>query len=177
MSDDRITGYAAGILEIALAEGQLERVEAELFQIGQAVSSSPELYDALADPRLPADRKQAIVTDLIGSRASDLTVSIASFVVTAGRGQELGAIAAALASGAAASRNKEVATVRSAIALDDETVARLAAALGKATGKEVDVKVVVDPSVVGGIVATVGDTVIDGSVRSKLDSLRAVLAR
>ncbi|UCG41255.1 MAG: ATP synthase F1 subunit delta [Acidimicrobiia bacterium] len=177
MSDDRITGYAAGILEIARAEGQLERVEAELFQIGQAVVSSPELYDALADPRVPGDRKQAIVTDLIGGRASDLTVSIASFVVTAGRGQELGAIAEALASGAAASRNKEVATVRSAIALDDETVARLAAALGKATGKEVDVKVVVDPNVVGGIVATVGDTVIDGSVRSKLDSLRAALAR
>ncbi len=175
--DDRIKGYAAGILEIARSEGQLERVESELFQVGKAIESSSELYDALADPRIPAEKKQTIVADLIGGRASDLTVSIASFVVSAGRGQELGAIADALAAGAASSRNREVATVRSAIALDDETISRLAAALGKATGKEVDVKVVVDPSVVGGIVATVGDTVIDGSVRTKLDSLRAALAR
>ncbi len=177
MVDDRIKGYATGILAIARGEDQLERVESELFQIGRAIESSAELYDALADPRVPAEKKQAIVTDIIGGRASDLTVSIASFVVATGRGRELGAIAAALADEAAASRNKEVAIVRSAIALDDETITRLAAALGKATGKEVDVKVVVDPSVVGGIVATVGDTVIDGSVRAKLDSLRAVLAR
>lgn len=175
--DDRIRGYAAGILEIARGEGQLERVESELFQVGRAIESSAQLYDALADPRVPAEKKQAIVADMIGGRASDLTVSIASFVVATGRGQDLGAIADALAAEAATSRNKEVAIVRSAIALDDETISRLATALGRATGKEVDVKVVVDPSVVGGIVATVGDTVIDGSVRTKLDSLRAALAR
>ena len=58
---------------------------------------------------------------------------------------------------------------------DADTVSRLEAALGRATGKQVEVKVVVDPSVVGGIVARVGDTVIDGSVRSRLDSLRHAL--
>ncbi len=54
--------------------------------------------------------------------------------------------------------------------------ARLAAALQKATGKAVDVRVVIDESVMGGLVATVGDTVIDGSIASKLDQMRASLA-
>ena len=59
--------------------------------------------------------------------------------------------------------------MRSAIALDDDQVQRLAAALGKATGKTIEVKVIVDPSVLGGIVARIGDTVIDGTVRHSLE--------
>ena len=62
----------------------------------------------------------------------------------------------------AAEANKEVAEVRSAVPLTDDQRKRLADALNKATGKEVEVKVVVDPSVLGGVVAQVGDTVIDG---------------
>jgi F-type H+-transporting ATPase subunit delta len=54
-------------------------------------------------------------------------------------------------------------------------VARLADALGHATGKNVEVRVIVDPTVQGGIVAQVGDTVIDGSVRRRMEQLRAVL--
>ena len=65
--------------------------------------------------------------------------------------------------------------MRSAIPLTDDQQTRLAAALANATGKQVNLKVVVDPSVLGGIVATVGDTVIDGSVRTRLDQLKARL--
>ena len=53
--------------------------------------------------------------------------------------------------------------------------ARLKAALANATGQQVNLKVVVDPSVIGGIVATVGDTVIDGTVRTRLDQLKSRL--
>jgi F-type H+-transporting ATPase subunit delta len=75
----------------------------------------------------------------------------------------------------AAEANKEVAEVRSAIPLTDDQRKRLAEALGEATGKQVEVKVVIDPTVLGGAVATVGDTVIDGSVRTRLDRLKNAL--
>ena len=52
---------------------------------------------------------------------------------------------------------------------------RLKAAIANATGKDVSLKVVVDPSVLGGLVATVGDTVIDGTVRTHLDQLKSRL--
>jgi hypothetical protein len=61
---------------------------------------------------------------------------------------------------------------RSAIALTDDQKSRLADALGRATGKQVEVKVIVDPSIKGGVVAQVGDTVIDGSIRRRLDQLQ-----
>ena len=107
--------------------------------------------------------------------SSELTVATVDFIVATGHARDLPGIADGLVAAAAASRSREVAEVRSAIELDDETIRRLEAALGRATGKEVEVKVVVDPNVVGGIVARVGDTVIDGSVRRRLDSLRQAL--
>jgi F-type H+-transporting ATPase subunit delta len=68
-----------------------------------------------------------------------------------------------------------VAEVRSAVPLDADQRARLAEALQRATGKAVELKVVVDPTVMGGLVAQVGDTVIDGTVRHRLDQLKALL--
>jgi F-type H+-transporting ATPase subunit delta len=59
--------------------------------------------------------------------------------------------------------------------LSDDQRERLAAALSQATGKNIDVKVILDPSVLGGVVAQIGDTVIDGSVRHRLNQLREVL--
>jgi F-type H+-transporting ATPase subunit delta len=69
-----------------------------------------------------------------------------------------------------------MAEVRSAVPLDAERRTRLADALSKATGRQVEVKVVVDPGVVGGAVAMVGDEVFDGSVRSRLRELREHLS-
>lgn len=172
---DRVSGYAAGILEIARAEGVLERVENELYELGRQLEGSPELRSALTDPQLPIDRKRAIVTDLLEGRASPLTVSLVEFLVRQDLAGDLGELATELARQSAAARNRQLAEIRTAVPLDEATVGRLAAALGRVTGSEVEVRTVVDPSIVGGIVARVGDTVIDGSVASKLESLRNVL--
>ena len=68
-----------------------------------------------------------------------------------------------------------MAEVRSAVPLTDDQQRRLADALAKVVGGTVSLKVVVDPNVVGGLVATVGDKVIDGSVRNRLDELKSRL--
>jgi F-type H+-transporting ATPase subunit delta len=172
MSDDRINGYAQGIFEMARAEGNLERVEDELLSVARAVETAPELRSNLTDPQLPLDKKQGIIDELLAGRASSLTVGVIQLLVGQGRASELPAIATAVAAAAAASRDKELAEVRSAVPLDDETVERIAAALGRATGRTVEIKVVVDPDLIGGVVARVGDTVIDGSIAKRMDSLR-----
>ncbi len=177
MPDDRVVGYANGIFELAKAEGELERVESELFSVAQALDGSNELRSALTDPQLPLDKKQAIIDDLLDGRASGLTVGLVQLLVSQGRASDLSEIARALVEEAAASREKAVAEVRSAVPLDDETVSRLAAGLSKATGKTVEVKVIVDASVIGGISARIGDTVIDGSLARRVDSLRQAVGR
>lgn len=176
-ADDRIDGYAAAILEIARAEGQLEQIGDELFRIARSLESSNELRDALIDPRLPVERKKGIVDDLLGERISPLSVNLINFVVAAGRASDLPAIADRLAERAAAARDKVIAEVRSAVSLDDATVHRLTAALNRTTGKDVEVKTVVDPAVLGGVVARVGDLVIDGSVRHRIHQAKETLAK
>lgn len=178
LAADHISGYASALFELARAEGVLDRVEDELFTVAQAVERSGDLRSTLTDPELPIDRKQAIVEDLLGGRASRLAVGLVQFIVSQGRADDLAEIVRAMLDQAASSRDRALAEVRSAIPLDDQTVSRLQTALSKATGKQVEVKVVVDPSVVGGIVARVGDTVIDGSIARRIQSARqAVITR
>lgn len=169
---DKIAGYARGIFELAEAEEVLERVESELLTVSQAVSESAELRSSLTDPQLPSERKQSIIDDLIAGRASSLTVGLVNLIVSQGRVSELPDIARSVMETAAASRDRALAEVRTAVPLDEETIARLAKALGDATGKTVEVKVMIDPSVIGGVVARVGDTVIDGSISRRFDSVR-----
>jgi F-type H+-transporting ATPase subunit delta len=173
--DDRIEAWATALLEIARAEGQLAEVEDELFRFARIVEGNDALRMALANPGQPAERRASIVDDLLENRSLQMTRAIAAFVVGAGRGHDLPAIVARFVELAAQSRQHEVAEVRSAIPLDDDQVAKIAAALSRATKKNIEVRVVVDPTIMGGIVATIGDTVIDGTVRHRLEQLKETL--
>lgn len=172
---DRENAYASAVAAMAAAEGNLDVVQDELFVLAGALRSNDELAGALADPSVPVARRQQIVEDLLSGKASRSTLAAMSMIVAAGRSNDLERIAEALAAQTAAGVGREVAVVRSAIELDTDQKSRLAAALAKATGKQVEVRVVVDPSVLGGIVAQVGDTVIDGSVRRRLDQLKQAI--
>ena len=169
---DRIDGYAAALVEIARAEGSLPQVENELFSFARSFESSNELREALTDLSLPVDRKVAIIEQLLGPKGSPLTTSLVSFIVSAGRARELPQIIDRVVERAAAERKHAVAEVRSAIELDAPRKEKLAKALSNNLGLDVEVKVIVDPSVIGGVSARVGDTVIDGTVRHRLDQLR-----
>ena len=176
-TEDQIDGYAAAFIEFAKAEGQLETIGDELFSIARAYESSSELQETLTDPRLPVERKQAIISDLLQSRVSTLTLNLVNFVISVGKARDLPAIADRLVQRAASAREKVVAEVRSAIELNEDTVRQLEQKLGDATGKNVEAKVVIDPSILGGIVAKVGDTVIDGSVKGRLADLKEQFGR
>ena len=176
MADERVEAYASALLAIARSEEHQREVEDELFAFARALEANDELRTTLTDKHLPAARRQQIVEELLGGKALDATVALASMIVAAGRGRDLPAIVDALITLRAEDEGKEVAEVRSAIELTDEQQDRLAQALSDATGKDVEVKVVVDPTVLGGVVAQVGDTVIDGSVRHRLSQLRESFA-
>jgi F-type H+-transporting ATPase subunit delta len=172
---DRIGAYAEAMFEVARAEAILGEVEDELFRFARAYEASDELRDALTDPHIPASMRQQIVEDLLGPRATHVTTALVSMVVGTGRARELPTIIDSLVRKSAEAQKKAVAEVRSAIDLTADQRRKLADAIEKATGKSVEVKVIVDPSVMGGLVTTVGDTVIDGSVRSRLEQLKNTL--
>ena len=175
--DRMIRGYAQALFAVAEAERELEQVEDELFRFAQTVEHEPKLREALTDPALPADRKKAVLAELLGSKASPHTASLLGFVVEQGRAKDLPKIIEALVELASERRRQAVAEVRTAIPLDAGHREKLAEALAKATGKDIELKVLVDPSVVGGVVARVGDQVFDGSIKRKLELAREQLAQ
>jgi F-type H+-transporting ATPase subunit delta len=172
---ERINAYADALLGVARAEGRLDEVEDELFRFGRSLEGSDSLRTTLTDEMIPPAKRQAVVEDLLGGKASATTTQLLSFVIGSGRASDLPAIISALVERAAATKSRTVAEVRSAVPLTDDQHSRLAAALANATGKQVELKVIVDPTVLGGLIAQVGDTVIDGSVRSRLDQIKSLL--
>jgi F-type H+-transporting ATPase subunit delta len=170
-----IQGYAQAMFAVARAEDALSTVEDELYTFGKTLEQNTELRESLTDAGLPAENKKAVVRDLLGDRANLVTVSLLGFVIDAGRARALSRIVDELARMAAEEREHALAEVRSAVDLSAAQRERLASALSRATGRQVDVKVVVDPTLVGGVVARVGDEVFDGSIASRLEEARQAL--
>jgi F-type H+-transporting ATPase subunit delta len=167
-----VRGYAEALFQVAEAEGELDAVEGQLYAFAKMLEKQTRVRDALTDPALPEENKRALIRDILGERANPIAVNLLAFLVEQGRGRELGTIVETLAEVAAERRQSAFAEVRSAVPLGATQRRRLAKALSEATGRKVELKVVVDPSVIGGVVARVGDEVFDGSVRSRLDEAK-----
>ncbi|MFM7745578.1 MAG: ATP synthase F1 subunit delta [Actinomycetota bacterium] len=177
MSEARSAAYARALAGIAEAEGVLARVDAEFSAVAAAYESNEQLRSTIGDQAIAVERRQSVVEQLLaGKGAHPLTAQLVAMVVGAGRARDLAAISSQIARASASAQDRTVAEVRSAVALSEDQQRRLADALAKAVGTQVSVRVIVDPSVVGGLVATVGDKVIDGSVRTNLDRVKARLS-
>lgn len=177
MADDRlIDGYAQAILAVAEAEGDLDNVEDQLFRFGRIVESRADLREALTDPGLPTDRKKGLVDSLLEGKASRNTIALLDFLMEQGRARDLPRIVSALTELASERRNSATAEVRAAVPLDEFRRARLRDALVRLTGRDVDLRVIVDDSVLGGVVVRMGDQVFDGTIRRKLEIAREQLA-
>ena len=175
MSTSTVDAYVESINAIASAEGVLAQVEAEFSAVVRAIDANESLRSKLTDELLPISVRQSIVEQLLDGKGHRVTAQCLALDIGAGHARDLRTVAEKVSAGVAKGQGRQVAEVRSAVALSDDQQSRLAADLAKATGSEVNLKVVVDPSVVGGLVATVGDKVIDGSVRHSLDQLKSRL--
>lgn len=170
MNEDHLSAYAKAALAIAEGEGATEAVERELRAVARAIDGNTQLRTALTDQQLPLGRRLAAVEDDLLAAAHPATRTVLAMVLAAERAGELSAIVARMADLVAT--GLVTAEVASAVPLDAQRRAALTAALERATGNELDVRFVVDESVVGGVRATVGDTVIDGSLLKRMSELR-----
>lgn len=170
--DDVLRGYADALFAVAEAEGELETVEAQLYAFARMLEQQVRFREALVDPALPIENKRDLIRDAIGDRINPVALNLLSFLVEQGRGREAGRIIDTLARVVAEQRQRALAEVRSAVPLDQTQRERLEEALSEATGRQVELRVVVDPTVIGGIVARVGDEVFDGSVRTRLEEAK-----
>jgi len=172
---ERMDGYATALLQDIPDKGALGDVEDELFRFMRIVGGSGELLGVLSNREVDAATRRSLVEDLLRGRASSTTTRLAAYATQVGRPRDYENLLAHLVDRVAAESNRRLATVRTAIDLDEDRRRHLAAALSRVAGHDVDIRVTVDPTVLGGFVATIGDTVVDGSTRHRLDLLKARL--
>lgn len=156
--------------------GHLDDVEDELFRFGRVIAGSAGLAAALNDPLVPGSAKSQLVSTLLAGKVSETTLRLISAAAAHPRGRSLEMCLTDYAQLAAEWRERLIAVVRVAVPLGEDERRRLAAALAAAFGRQVHLDILTDPGVLGGISVRIGDEFIDGSVASRLATLRRRLA-
>jgi len=147
--------------------GELDRVEDELFEISRVIAENFELRKALVGPGTTS-AKSTLVSDVLGKRASESTVRLAAALVTSLRGRSIEAGFADYLSALANRRNRLIANVRVAATITDTQKVRLAQAIEKQVGQPIRVNIQVDPSILGGVSVKFADELVDGSISNRL---------
>jgi F-type H+-transporting ATPase subunit delta len=172
---ERIRGYAERVFETIPAREDIDVIEQELFQLARLAEVTPQLRDALGDGSVPLGRRLAVMTDLLEGKVRLDTLMLCAYVLRAGRASDLVGALESLVELAAAERGRRLADVRSAVELDDDERQRLEAALARIARRPVELRVQIDPGVIGGLSIVVGNTIIDGTLRHRLEQLRESL--
>lgn len=167
-----------GIEELGLRAEALgsEALADELLLAASTIDSNHDLELGLGSKLGDVQAKVALVERLFSKKLSAGAVAIVRHLVVNPRGRRISPALRESARVAADQGGSELATVTVAAPLNSDQQNRIATLLEKSAGRPVRVTTVVDPSLVGGVRINIGDDVIDGSVRSRLDDLRLQLA-
>ena len=163
-------------LDAADARGELDSVEDELFRFGRIVGGDRELGRILSDRKAPAEGKAALLDRLLSGKVSPITEQLLRNVLTGPHAGHADAAIERLSDLASRRRGQSMARVTSAVALTAAQEERLTDVLGRLYGRNVELQVIVDPSVIGGLIVQVGDEVIDGSIAHRLEAAQRRLA-
>ncbi|MAE93387.1 MAG: ATP synthase F1 subunit delta [Deltaproteobacteria bacterium] len=171
------TRYAKALFQLAKEHGSVDPVRGELRALCALLEDNADLRDVLLQPIHPALQRRAVLEAVAEKLdASALLRSFYSFLIDQRRLVDIDTIEEAYGELADADAGLTKALVRSASPLSDDQRARLQRALSTRAGSEVELQVEIDASLLGGVVAQIGDTVYDGSLRSQLEQLRASLS-
>lgn len=170
--------YARAIVQIGVAKGNLDQLGADLRSFAAAMKTSAELVSSLTNPAIRRSDRRKVIEALLGHfKAAEATRSLVAVLLDGERIATLPMISREVDSMIEARAGRISAEVTSATELSAAQVAQLTTVLEKLSGKKIDVVKRLDPSLIGGVVAKVGDVVYDGSLRSQLHTLRDELTK
>lgn len=175
LRDGLVRTARSALLQAAELSNSLPQVEEELFRLSRTIKAHPGLEQALGDRQASADERRALLAQMLYGKVSAISEILASQAVA--RPQE-GLVADdldILSRQAAHETGRRVADVTTPVALTDAQREGLQAKLRDIYGIEVSIHEVVDRTIIGGVIIKVGNEIINGSLASKLESLRRSL--
>ena len=168
--------YANAFADIAITQGAPQTAAKQLAEFGAAFEESGELRNFLASPAVDIEAKHSVIEKITGRQGAGKTIR--NFLYVIADHQRSYMLPEIIATVEAVIRQRQgiaEAEVSSAVELTAAQKADLAKTLARLTGKKVEPRYSLDPTLLGGAVARVGDTIYDGSLRSRLTEMRARL--
>jgi F-type H+-transporting ATPase subunit delta len=166
--------YAGAIFEIARKEKTLDRTLEDVKEITRLFAIRKLAY-LLREPKIPAQRKETAIRQALADKVLPTSLNLALLVVQRELVDLMPNIGSELEQLVLNYKNQAVAEVTTATKLDDKQMNLIKQALERRTGKTILVKTKVQPEILGGVIARVGDRIIDGSIRYRLSALRQQL--
>ena len=167
--------YAQALLNQALASGSLDTISRDLAGVAETLAGSPLLAAYLNNPLVTRDRKKAMVSQLFTKESSPAALRFLTLLVEKRRIEMFESVKTEFDRLVRAHRGIVVASAVSAVPLSAPQLSQLQASLQARTGKSIELTTAVDPSLMGGVLVRIGDTVLDGTVKGKLERLREQL--
>ena len=168
--------YAEAIFDIARRQNTIDRTFDDVREIARLFAHRKLAY-LLREPKVPAQRKETAIRQALTSRVLPTSLNLALLVVQRELVEIMPNIASELERLVLDYKNQAKAEVTTARPMDDAQLAEVKQALERRTGKTILISTKVQPDILGGVVARVGDQVIDGSIRTRLSMLRQQLLR
>jgi len=165
--------YATALFELADEAGAIDSVKADLDRLAALIAESADLARLVKSPVFTADEQLSAVTAILAK--AEIAGLAGNFVKLVAKNRRLFALPgmiADFAALAAAKRGETTAKVTVAAPLSDEHLDALKATLAEKTGKDVQLDVTVDPSILGGLIVKLGSRMVDASLKTKLNSIR-----
>jgi len=165
--------YAKALFTVGKEQDTFEAYNDALQAVAGLYESAPEVADALTNPLYPMDVREKVMTGIVSSMDVDKVMgNFLNLLVQKKRAEILPEIAEEYKVMVDDEKNISHGSVVSAVELSDELQAKVQATLEKLTGKKVELTTSVDPSIIGGVIAKVGDLVLDGSIKAQLAGLK-----
>jgi F-type H+-transporting ATPase subunit delta len=165
--------YAKALFAVGKEESALDAYGETFTVLQELFGKQPDVMDALTNPQYPLDIREKVAEQLgKATGAPQIMTNFLRLVVKKRRANVLPEIIEVFQGMVDADRNISRGTAITAVALDDKLKMKVQATLEKITGKKIILSTQVDPAIIGGIIAKVGDLVLDGSIKSQIAGLR-----
>ncbi|MFA7077947.1 MAG: F0F1 ATP synthase subunit delta [Syntrophomonas sp.] len=164
--------YAEAFFSIAQEANKIDDYQTELGKIVQSIQETEGLREYFAHPLIPAKEKKDIANKIFAKAVSPITLNFLLLILDKKRETYLELIYNEYEEMADESRNIKKAELISAMAVSDEDVKTLSETLSSSTGKTIQLKLTIDPAILGGVKIRMGDKIIDASVAKKLEMLK-----
>ena len=165
------TTYSEAIFDVALEMGCLDDIQREFGFFTKTLVEYPEYFEIIKSPKINISEKKQVIQETFDNQISQTLLNFLKIIIDKKRGSDILEIKKDFDRRVDLHHNVVKATVESVVPLSEEQLNALQAKLNGMTGKKVEIVTLVKPELLGGVLVKMGDQIIDGSVKFKLEGM------